>query len=303
MGSRGSSVEDDIVRMLIALAMGLLAVCVQRYRLGSSLSPDGAYYMTVTCGRETPAPYCNRWFLPYAIGPHQKVWELVTLVVWLLCAPFILLLTDSVVAVWLWVWLPMGAQWLRHPVLVDAPAMLFALAAAVSYRSDLPVLAFGLALLSSACKESGALFAACFAGEPWLVLPGLGAAVFMRGLAKRQAISTWWPKWLSDPIGEARKTQDILNWKRMLLPWGAMLPLCIIYASTAHFGIWVWVALALGYAQLLVAQDKARLYQWAAPALVGPAAMALEALPAWASAACIFLHPFICATSREARKS
>jgi hypothetical protein len=60
----------------------------------------------------------------------------------------------------------------------------------------------------------------------------------------------------------------------MLLPWGA----CLIVVT--DLSLWLLLALAVGYAQILVATDTVRLYQQSAPVVCVAAAMMIPA--AWA---------------------
>jgi hypothetical protein len=56
----------------------------------------------------------------------------------------------------------------------------------------------------------------------------------------------------------------------MLLPWGA----CLVVACAVP-SLWLMLALAVGYAQLLVATDTVRLYQQAAPVVCVSAAFVI----------------------------
>lgn len=60
----------------------------------------------------------------------------------------------------------------------------------------------------------------------------------------------------------------------MVLPWGVVLPLALLSPSWELAGI-----LALGYLPLVGVSDTARVYQWAAPAVI---LIAVQApVPAW----------------------
>jgi hypothetical protein len=65
--------------------------------------------------------------------------------------------------------------------------------------------------------------------------------------------------WLRHPIREAiahhRTAQPFLSW---VLPWGGAT------LSIPHFDLSTWLALAVAYAQSIIAQDRARLYTYAA---------------------------------------
>jgi hypothetical protein len=84
--------------------------------------------------------------------------------------------------------------------------------------------------------------------------------------------------WLQHPVREARKVHDFLDWRTMILPWGAVAVLAPLGFSRSPSIVPAVAALLAGYAQLLVAVDNARLFQWAAPAVI---AIAVRDPPSW----------------------
>ncbi len=68
----------------------------------------------------------------------------------------------------------------------------------------------------------------------------------------------------------------------VIMPWGVLL------LGVAGLDAWGWLTLAVAYAQLLVAQDVARLYQWGCLALV--AGLAAVDLPPWCWPVLVVLH-------------
>jgi len=170
--------------------------------------------------------------------------------------------------------LPGIAFSVRHPVLVDAFGMALALGAALMLSVCWPI-AIVLALLAGCTRETAPIWAAVYAWNP-LLLVGLvpvGVRWLMRSgpdvLDPKNAWILEHPIKASIEFHAGRWTDPLL----MVLPWGGLL------AGITAFTVQTLVAVGLGYAQLLVATDAVRLYQWAAPVL---ALAAVAAVPAWA---------------------
>jgi hypothetical protein len=172
------------------------------------------------------------------------------------------------VAAALMAFLPIQRVNVRLPVLVDAPAMALALGAAVALQRGHWALAVALATIGGGCKETAPIFAALYAWS-WLPLMGLVALLGIRTAGKPDG----------DPFSGrgtlnaakvilAQRRHDFLSWTQTLLPWGAVLPMYVL-AGPAWKSL---VTVAVGYGQLLIATDKARLFQWAAPPVIAVAA-------------------------------
>jgi hypothetical protein len=173
--------------------------------------------------------------------------------------------------VWLFCWLPgIFALNVRLPVLVDAPSFALAIGAAVAWQRGEHPMALSLAIASGLCKESGPVFAALFAQNPFLLIGTVPHAVrpWFRGATKGDE------PWLAHPFREARKARDVLSFGTMVLPWGSVALLACLGAHWDRATLLAMIALAIGYGQLLIAQDAARLYQWAAPTVLVLAARA-----------------------------
>lgn len=270
---------------LITVAFAVIAYVIQRVRLPQTISPDGVWYLSAATGGGTlPLPFALRQTLPELLGSSPRVWSIATGLSWIAIAPALFALSGSITAVAIWLFLPFGAQVIRHPVLVDAPALLLAVLAALAWRYDHVFVAFSLAIASSLCKEPGALFAAAFAGTPWLavVVPiAMFSGVGNTGRTHVHAL----------PVRH--------NWfdmSRMILPWGA--------GALALLGSWTVseiIAAALGYAQLLVANDEARLYQWAAPAVLPIAAEVIDGWSLWLRILAVMVSAVLCLSAKESR--
>lgn len=260
---------------LLPLAAGAVHV----YRTGQGMSPDGDYYLRAT-SEPVPRPYSFRWLWPLLCQRKAWRWQAASLAgvaaaAWLM----------EPRAAWLFLWLPMTALNFRLPVLVDAPAFALALGSAYASSRGWTAASVALGLAAGASKESAPVFAAAWSLSPW-PLVGLLATGWWRWPAPPDQM------WLERPWSSARR--DPLDWRRLLLPWGAVLPLAWAGAAWDRATLAAGVALALGYAQCLRSMDDSRLYQWAFPAV---AVLACRAEGWWVLPA-LALHPFICATHR-----
>ena len=157
----------------------------------------------------------------------------------------------------------------RFPVLVDVPAMTFALSTAAMVEHRMWWAAVPCALLAGATCEKAPVFAALFA---WSPLPLLGLVAV-----------GWWrkpgPDPLTGPAADALVRPLRSSWEHhkalplwvWVLPWGAGL--AALAAPTPQ----LWATLAAAYALTIVANYTVRLYQWAWPVV---AVCALAAIPA-----------------------
>lgn len=164
----------------------------------------------------------------------------------------------------------------RLPVLVDSTAYSLTLMAALLFRSGHPVLGMIVAVLGAATKETVPLFVATLTLNPWPLFALAVPWYAHRRRPKREPTAA--EPYLQRPMHEARKVHDFFDWRSKLLPWGVLIFLAPLGFSCNGVGISALMTLTLGYGQLLIAQDNARLFQWAAPAVL---AMALDHPPSW----------------------
>lgn len=273
----------------LGILLAVAFVSLYRVRFEHRLSPDGAYYVKAADGTNVPSPYSRRWLMPLVLGAKWQRWAIVTGVAYLATGLCVYALTHSLAAVWLWAWLPGWALCFRLPVLTDMTAAALMLGAIALERAGQRELAVLCLLTAGQCKESAPIFGAILAPAlaPW----ALGSTVLALGMGKLRAAPPDAP-WLVAPFTYAMRTRDPMAWKMMLLPWGAVA----LLACFATPSWWLVASVALGYGQLLIATDHARLYQWAAFAV-------LMAIP-WASlpvpllvGACM-VHPFVCGAGK-----
>jgi hypothetical protein len=239
-----------------------------------TISPDGHRYL-VMHERRVCRPFHLRWLLPFTCRANPTAW------VWVNRASF--------AAIALLAWAYTGSPWMaciatlpglhfnwRFPVMVDAPALALSLAAAVMLPIWWPA-AIVLALLAGCTKESGPVFAAVFAWNPVLLVGLIPVAI--RWLQRPGPDVDSLPANHHDMVAHPLRTgwqfhgTRLLDPQLMLLPWGGLI---------VAVGAMSWqlaVALVLGYAQLAMATDSVRLYQWAAPVVALAATQAIS--PAW----------------------
>lgn len=212
------------------------------YENPSRLSPDGFYYLN----RPFLRPYVMRF--PFVWAASRFKWEWISKGSILLTS-LILWWGWGIVAAVLWLGLASTKTNTIFPILTDQAGILF-FTAVILLPSPWNIL-FGLG--SGLISEKGPLFASLFLWNP-LPLIGLAAPLLC-----------WWkmgenplesdPIWLRKSCGEARKVFR-LDPQTLILPWGvALIGLPLTPIS----------CVLLAYSQLLIAQDRARLFQWIGP--------------------------------------
>lgn len=228
------------------------------------LSPDGQHYMAMAQGHGQPRPFMFRWLAPYLLGTNPRAWRGAAYA----SAVCISLVAWSYTGAWAALFIPLGLAGVvkvnvRCPVLVDLPAMMYALAAAVCVRDGWWWLGIVMALLAGATKETAPVFAALWAWSPiplvGLLVPAL-TVVFVK--PKPYPLGGLADEALAHPVRVAwsvHRTQRTFAW--WVLPWG------VLVLGVAHPTLQVALTLAVAYGQCLVATDLVRMYQWAWPVL------------------------------------
>jgi hypothetical protein len=240
------------------------------------LTPDGKRYLAMAKGLRQPVPFHLRWLLPTLCSDFPGLWFATNLLA-LVALPLLTVLlalqhgatqTQALAAGALLAGLPfMRFAW-RYPILVDMPALAFALGAAVVWPTS-HIFAYTLVFFAGATSEKAPIWAAIFALQP-LLLVGLAVPIIRRIFWKPAPIDPKDPlAWTFHPF-EAGQRGHKERWREpylMLTPWGA----CLVLLVSPSF--WPLLALAFGYGLLLVATDSVRLYQQAAPAVCVSAAL------------------------------
>jgi hypothetical protein len=219
------------------------------------LSPDGEYYWS----EDPPRPYGGRWLMPWLLPRRLDAWHAVAIAATAATAA-ILTQAGGWLAAVLWLGLASTRTNLWLPVLTDQVGILLLTSAIV-----LPWPWNLAAVLIGGCvNEKVPVFAALLGGSPALLLGLLGwAPAYLRA---RRADSRD-PVWLTGPFGAAwRANGGLFDLRKLALPWGVAL------LGLGQVSYW---AVAGAYAQLALAQDRARLYQWIGPAVCLAAAASI----------------------------
>lgn len=280
---------------LSAIAISLAVFAFQLYRTwGWALSPDGRYYLAMARGEKVIEPYSRRWLLPWVLGTEQWRWLWARAIAYTLMGPAVYWLTHSLMAVWFALWLPGMTINIRLPVLVDQVAMTLMVVAAGLMVHGYPIAATCMIFVASQVKEPAGPFGMLLA--PPLALGAVLGTLLVLFMGRIHAAEKD-PKiaWQSKPFAAARMQRDPMMWEVMLLPWGAMLLFVPLVQAWPFLAL---MSIALGYAQLLIANDSARLYQWASPAVLMAMSPAFSAAPQWLRVAAVVVHPFLCGAYR-----
>jgi len=249
-------------------------------------SPDEIRYMKVGRGAGGARPFHLRWLIPWIVGPNLAVARATQLISMLVLAAYCAAESGH----WWMGLIPFGLTGLtlnfRLPFLVDLPALATAAAAAWLADDYLPA-AIALSVVAGAMKETAPVFSAAYAWNPWLLVGLIAPALrHWRHRPVEDCLDDENAWILAHPFAAAAKYHRAIPSWAYILPWGALL---VNAGSLDHRQI---VVLVLAYAQILIATDTVRLYQWATPALVvGP----LADIPTswvWIVLALHFTHPF-----------
>lgn len=276
-----------------ALVGGVILIAIGRLNVTEAVSPDGHRYQALGAGERVSMPFALRWLLPAVCGAAVVRWRISALVHLAVLPPLL--------TVWFGHWIQddrlqvvgallvcgLSGIWritLRWPVLVDATALTWAVGAAVAFQRGWWPLGIALVLIAGCIKESSPVFAACYCLDP-LALIGL-AAPLLRALTVRVGPDLMaQPHLTSQPV-LASRVHHLGKWfdpRAMVLPWGVGVLATLV--TDREIAVMLAVTLALAYAQVVVATDTARLYQWAAPPVLLATVTVLP--PQWAVAALV----------------
>lgn len=227
------------------------------------LSPDGQRYIAMAQGHAQPRPFMFRGYLPRSCGVHPLRWRVTAY----LSAVVISIAAVAYTHAWAAAFVPLGLAGVvkvnvRCPVLVDLPAMVYALTAATCAQQGWWYFAIPFALLAGATKETAPVFAALWAWSPipliGLLVPLVTAifvkpGVYLLGGKADEA--------LAHPIKTAWDTHRRQPFAWWVLPWGVLI------LGLAHPTWQIAATVAVAYGQCLLATDLVRVYQWCWPVL------------------------------------
>lgn len=274
--------------IVAALAIMALAIGIYAYRLGLIVSPDGGSYLLAAGGIRQPSPF--RWrLLPHlfrsmlpptraletaarvagwgGIGQASEravvAWTALSYACLLACGPLLATYAsqrgaNGLLAVALFAGLPWLRSCVRMPCLTDQAGMALALAAGCSSEHAWALILIGA--VAGLVSERAPAFAALFAWSPWPLL-GLAIPIAVALLMKPGPLQPWHRGILDRPFASARERHAAAPLWVFAAPWGLAL---------VGFGAMTWqLAVTLGVAagQMVVATDRVRLYQTAAPVL------------------------------------
>lgn len=277
--------------MMLTLLIASAIYAVQLWRYGSHVTPDGQYYLAMGRGQSVPAPYAYR-LLPRNIGSLAG-WRVVHAVSYL-----------SLIA---------AAYYAVHaqaPAAAMPAALTLAALPSVRMSVGWPVLldmpSWAVVAISLALAESNPATAVCVASlgilvtekTPWFAVATIApfmdwhlTAIALCWLVSASGLLWWSTKttaadrdWLRHPFREAiarHRTSNITNW---LLPWGGAV------IALPHLNYSTWLVILLSYAQCLIAQDRARLFMMAAPAII-VALHQFDPVTVWIVAGITYLIP------------
>lgn len=239
-----------------------------------NITPDGVRYLDRV---NLPSPFHLRWLIPWLCRDESTRWTAaawfgfagLVFGTWALAGGWAGIAAAALVAV-----LPSVRFGLTHRVLVDLPALGLATLSAAAMVHGWTAAALVLVVLAGLSKESAPIFAALFAWHPVLLLgmvaPMMVDALRVRGEDRLGEHHAWI---LAHPVQASRQYHP--GWwssfdPRLVFPWGA----CVVALAAPSWQL--AAVLIVAYAQVLVATDTVRLYQWAAPVV---ALAAVSAVP------------------------
>ena len=251
--------------------IGLAAWVLFRLDEKPGLAPDSQYYVDMMRGKPVPVPFCWRWLWPIfltKLGKSTRAWETVVLVSLMAQGAAIAHLAHTPLAAVLLMGLPGGARFsVRHPLLVDAPTMAVVLIYACTYvgeplRWQAGAAGFALGLM----RENAPIWLFVLTGQWWALVGGsLGIALGSLSSHRKASRAAGDNLWIVEPLATSLAARRGMWFSPalMVLPWGVVLPLALLSPSWELAGI-----LVAGYLPLVGVSDTARVYQWAAPAVI-----------------------------------
>lgn len=254
--------------MLLTVTIAAVMYAVLVVSNGTTVTPDGHYYLAMGRGYIAPRPYAYR-FLPRVVTSimgwrilHGVSWLLLAVATHVLGAQFGLNGTYVAIAI---LALPSLRQSVSWPVLLDVPLLAFAALLAVFSVANpfwavlvLPL----LVLVHERAPFVAALYCLPFVPVWWLAVALVAVVVIVAVIhdANEPHPDERAVDWLRNPFKAAiaRHRSTCNNWEVWVKPLG------LTFAGVFTGGYWSVVALAFGYAGCLMAQDRARIYTVAA---------------------------------------
>ena len=278
--------------MILCFTIATLFVALWVYRHGWVMYNDSATYLLISAGHPASGPFRWRLLIPWILRPWVRksgpppyrpktpahvhkwvarppmfIWSALS---WACMITTAVLLSSQTVTPWMACILFCAIPWYRilaaGPFMTDQLGMLCAVAVTL-----LPLeFAIPVAIIGGLAHERSPVFAAAYAWNPiFLVgcIPPLLIALFKR--TGRGPCLPWEMGWVDKWFSGTRSYHNGCPLWYLIAPWGAML-------LGAEPDIQLGLVVALAYGQMVVACDRERLFQWAAPALLAPAVAVLS---------------------------
>ncbi|HEY3492006.1 MAG TPA: hypothetical protein VGK43_03580, partial [Solirubrobacterales bacterium] len=227
-------------------------------------TPDGVRYLALAQGQAVPKPFNVRVLLPLLARTDVRRWRAASILgTLLLCLGTAFLCPDwktGLAAALMALALPSTRFSLRHPILVDLPALGLAASSAALFHHEIYWAAFVPLFAAALCRETTPLFVAAFSWTLWpLVALAIPVMLYLTRKEGPDPIPTL--AWIQQQPFKAgwQFHKGLYLSGMMLAPWGGAI------VGLANLNEAAIASLILGYGQLLVATDTVRLYQWAAP--------------------------------------
>lgn len=255
--------------MILMLAIGAVIYSALLWSNGTTVTPDGKYYLAMGRGASVPRPYCLRALPSFFTSVLQ--WRIIHALSYVvaMCSIYTIaeaMDTSGIVVALAVMALPAFRQSVAWPVLLDMPLLAIAsLTAFVALLS--PIVGMAVIMMAGLVHERAPIWCALYALPLmpwWLAVFG----VVIAGLYTLDSILVETAKnpaktgidWLDRPFKSAiekhRSTWN--NYNVWLRPLGASA----LGLVTGNW--WAWSALGTGYVGCFVAQDRARIYSMAA---------------------------------------
>ncbi len=255
-----------VIFVLAAVTLSSILALLLALDEKAALAPDSTYYLELARGARVPRPFCFRPLVPKLLGVDITTWKLNTLAAVVAQGLAIALLTGDLRSILLLLALPGGARFsLRHPVLVDAQAMVATLcvALAAGHLNAFWLIVAGIIL--TCFRESAPIWLAVYIGSFYPLVGVIGTLAALALRYARPTDITLDNVFIREPVDACLKHRHgrMFDWKLYLLPWGVLLPLALMADWRIAAAVW-----ALSCVPLLIVTDTARVQYWAAPALI-----------------------------------
>lgn len=235
----------------------------------TSVTPDGGYYLAAGRGMHVPRPYALRFLA--TLLPSVMAWRIVHMVSYGILAVMSHLFAEmhgvngTIVATAL-LCLPTLRQAVSWPVLLDVPSLAWIATAAVcgAHSPIVAVLMIGFGWLVH--ERASAWSALYLLGTVDFIFVGAASMFALMMWLHLQEVTPPHPDeqridWLRNPVKTAlaKHVPTLHNWRVWIMPLGGSA-LGILWSNPLAL-----IALLFGYANCIIAQDRARVF---APAML-----------------------------------